>query len=207
MSKKHITEVEGSLKTLRKQVSEVERHLRNIRETEVSLGHWEPELERLRKSTDIQNDSQLDDLSRARERVAICKDVLQSAPAFLEEPLLNTISGIEALNESLLAASNEEREALIQEATVALIPFAGTHGEDSLLGTYNPARKIAENLPIVHSVPWSGSTVFERATLGNINEGRHVSSAESVLSSATRVISLAAGWLKNGGRFVTSKLQ
>ena len=208
MNKTHIPKVEASLKTLRKQASEVERHLRNLRETEVSLGHWEPELERLRKSVNIQDDSQLDSISRAKQRVDICKDVLKTAPAFLETPIQNAAAGIDALNDCLRAAAREEREQLIKDATVALAPFAGTQREDARNGEVsNPARTIAETLPVLESIPSDVSNMFQRASTDNMEHRGYVPVAESVLTTAREAIAVADAWIKAGGKFCTSKLQ
>lgn len=208
MSKTHIPQVEACLRTLRKQASEVERHFRNIRETEVSLSHWEPELERLRKSVDVRDDSQLDSISRAKQRVDICKDVLRTAPEALETPMRNAVSGINALNECLRAASRDEREQLIQEATVALAPFAGTHKVDALTGEVtNPARKLAEQIPVLFLIPDESDSAFVSVSLDNMVPRRFVQTAETVITAGKQAITFAEAWVKAGGKFCTSKLQ
>ena len=202
------TEVENHLKTLRKHVGSIERGLKTIRGTEEKLPEYQAEVERLRKSVDITIDSQLDQLSRARERVQICLSLRESNPPELEAPIRAAVAGIDALNDCLRAAAREEREQLIKDATAALAPFAGTQREDARNGEVsNPARTIAETLPILESIPSDVSNIFQSASTDNMEYRGFVSVAESVLTTAREAITVADAWIKAGGKFCTTALQ
>lgn len=204
----HTKDVESNVKNLRKQVSEIERDLRNIREVEDSLPQWQAELDRLKNTADIKNDAALDELSRARERVRLLEDLRMSNPPRLEKPARLVIERIASLNESLRAAARHEREQIILEATAALAPFSGTRLADSLNGEEsNPAREIAATLPILDGVPSELSTIFQTPSADNIEHRGFVQFAESTLMAARETLAVAENWLKAGGKFVTSKLQ
>ncbi len=195
----HTKDVESNVKNLRKQVSEIERDIRNIREVEESLPQWQAEVDRIKGTADIKNDAALDELSRARERVRLLEDLRMSNPPRLEKPARLVIDRITSLNDSLRAAARDEREQIILEATAALAPFAGTRLVDSLYGAkVNPAREIAATLPILENVP---SEPLQTPSADNIEHRGFLQFAESVLMAAREALSVADSWLKAGGKF------
>jgi len=206
--KTQIADVEASIKGLNKRAAGIERDLRTIADIEKRLPELQADVERIRKTVNIHDDAQLDALTRAREKVQICLDLRETNPPLLAEPVRNVISGLESLNDILRAAAHAEREQIIRDATAVLGHYAGTRQVDALNGAEsNPAREIAETLPILDFVPSEASALFEVPTAENIEHRGFVQVAESVLAATRKAIAVAEAWLSAGGKFVTTGLK
>jgi len=197
------TTIEQAIKCVRKNAENLKVDLKNIQSTRNVLPGLEQEAEALRDNTDVTNDEQLNALMRARARVEIYKRILETNPPKLEPTIIKTVDSIQALYSGLVDAANREREDLISSAADALAPFAGTEEINAKNGEKkNPARQIAETLPILDQVPSDVRGIPDVSSLRYyISDNGYERPATDAVEAAEAAVEMATQWIKRGCRF------
>jgi len=194
------TAIEQAIKAVKKSKDACERSFRNIAEMRERLPQAQQELDDLKNVADIKNNDHLARLSRLHSEIEIITNILQSDPASLIDDSQKLSDSIDSLNRMLLAEALGERENLILAAIKVLIPFTGSEAKKwPSEESFNPAREVAETLPILDQIPVSlcdsrfASTITHSPTAEGV--------ARTLTSSAEKAVVLAETWVKNGGKF------
>ncbi len=199
--------IESRVKQVKKACSELERGVRTIAEMRASIPKYEAELERLLAKADVRDDKSMRQIIDARSSRDLARELLESEPPKLEAKIFELLKQVEDLDSSVVAAGCAEKELLIEEATRALAPFAGTAFFDARSGERsNPANLFARKLPLIQSVP-SSKLDFAFIHSQHIDlfilqgERPYETGAERAIEIARASLAIAEAWIQRGGKF------
>lgn len=192
-------QVKASGKAASKWRNCAQRNLENLAEMRATLPKKQAALDAAREIADVRSDTDLARLARLQSEIQTIEMLLKTQPPRLAPDNEKLAESISALNDALIAAARAEREALIDEATRALSPFAGSKPEPGPCGDpVVPAREIAKTMPILGLVLHEGDARLSVP----VASGREAEDyAAALILAADSSLAIATEWMKNGGKF------